>query len=69
MSQPPKRADSGARLLTAADLAERWGVPVAHVYRLSRRGELPTVRLGRYMRFQLAAIEHFEREGGTHPPV
>lgn len=67
MNQSPEGASSGARLLTAADLAERWGIPTGHVYRLSRSGELPTVRLGRYRRFQLAEIERFERDGGTRP--
>lgn len=58
----------GTRLLTADDLAERWSVPRAHVYRLTRERGLPTVRLGRYYRYRLAAIEAWERaqEGGPH---
>lgn len=48
------------RLLTAQDLAARWRVPKAHVYRLARERDLPVVRLGRYMRFRLAAIEAWE---------
>jgi len=54
-----------ARLLTAADLAERWQVTEHHVYRLAREGRLPVVELGRYKRFRLAVIEAFEAEGGT----
>lgn len=53
------------RLLTAEDLAERWQVPKAHVYRLARDGRLPTVRLGRYRRFRLEAIAEFEAAGGS----
>ena len=34
------------------------------VYRLTRDGKLSTVRLGRYYRYRLDAIESFEREGG-----
>jgi DNA-binding Xre family transcriptional regulator len=34
------------RLLTADELAARWQVPKAQVYRLSREGRLPTVRIG-----------------------
>jgi excisionase family DNA binding protein len=51
-------------LLTAEQLAERWQVPRSHVYRLAREGKLPTVQLGRYRRWRLAAIEEFERDGG-----
>lgn len=54
------------QLLTAAQLAERWQVPKAHVYRLTRQGVLPVVRLGRYCRYQLPAIEAWERNGGGH---
>jgi excisionase family DNA binding protein len=51
--------------LTAEQLAARWQVPVAQVYRLTRRGEIPVVRLGpRYVRFRLDAIERFELDGG-----
>lgn len=59
-SASPSRAV--ARLLTADDLAERWSVPKAHVYRLSRERGLPTVKLGRYYRYRLAAVEAWELE-------
>jgi excisionase family DNA binding protein len=48
------------RLLTADELAERWQVPKSHVYRLTREGAIPTVKLGRYYRYRLDAIERFE---------
>jgi excisionase family DNA binding protein len=48
------------QLLTAEQVAERWQVPTAHVYRLARNGTVPSVRLGRYVRFRLDAIERFE---------
>ena len=35
------------RLLTAEELAYRWQVPKSHVYRLSREGRIPTVKLGK----------------------
>ena len=54
-----------ARLLTAEDVADRWQVTACHVYRLSREGRLPTVKLGRYRRFRLAEIEAFEAAGGS----
>lgn len=52
------------RLLTADELAARWQVPRSQVYRLTREGALPTVKLGRYYRYQLAAVEEFEATGG-----
>lgn len=48
-------------VLTPAELAERWGVTKAHVYRLSRSGRIPVLPLGRYYRYSLARIEAFER--------
>ena len=53
------------RLLVADELAERWQVPRAHVYRLARDGRLPTVTLGRYKRWRLDEVEAFERAGGV----
>lgn len=70
MSSPPQHAGAAVAqnhgcLLTAEQVAERWQVPKAHVYRLARERRLPTVELGRYRRFRAAAIEEFERGGGT----
>jgi excisionase family DNA binding protein len=53
------------RLLTAEDLAARWQVKTSHVYRLTREGVLPAVRLGRYYRYRLEAVDKFERDGGV----
>lgn len=63
----PPAADrmESQRLLTAEDLAARWQVPKAHVYRLARDGRLPDVKLGRYRRFRLDAVAEFEAGGGT----
>jgi excisionase family DNA binding protein len=54
-----------SRLLKAEEVAERWQVPVAQIYRLTRDGRLPVVRIGRYYRYSVAAIEQFERDGGS----
>jgi excisionase family DNA binding protein len=54
-----------AQLLTAEQLAERWQVPKAHVYELTRRGEIPVVKLGKYYRYRLDAIEAFEVSADT----
>lgn len=52
-------------LLDAEQLAQRWRVTEAHVYRLAREGRVPTVKLGRYRRWRLEEIETFEKSGGT----
>jgi len=48
------------QLLTAEQLAQRWQLPVSAVYRLTRDGAIPAVKLGRYYRYRLDAIEAFE---------
>ena len=49
-------------LLTAAEVAEKLGVPVSWVYEQSRRGQIPTVTLGRYRRYREEAIEAWVEE-------
>lgn len=49
-----------SRLLTPEQLAARWQVSKSHVYRLTREDKIPTVKLGRYYRYRLDAIERFE---------
>lgn len=51
------------QLLTADQLAARWQVPKSHVYRLTREGAIPAVRLGKYYRYRVDAIERFELGG------
>jgi excisionase family DNA binding protein len=58
-------ADTGTRLLTAQQVAERWQVEASQVYRLARAGRLPCVRIGRWRRFRLEDVEEFERTGGV----
>ena len=45
------------RLLEASEVAERLGVPVSWVRESARAGSMPCVRLGRYVRFDLADVE------------
>ena len=62
----PSRAETTGTgtLLTADELAEILGVPTGWIYRQSRAGAIPTVKLGRYYRYRLEAIERWivERE-------
>ena len=60
-------SSEAARLLTAEDVASRWQVPKAQVYRLAREEQLEPVRIGRYYRFRVETVEEFEREGGRRP--
>jgi excisionase family DNA binding protein len=59
-----EHTNGDGRLLTAGNLAARWQLPRSWVYAATRDGRIPTVRLGRYRRYRLDAIEEFEREGG-----
>ncbi len=47
---------AGDRLLDAEELADRLKVPVSWVYEQSRQGNIPTHRLGRYIRFNLHEV-------------
>ncbi len=45
-----------SRLLTPEELADRLQVPRSWVYEQSRQGNIPTHRLGRYIRFDLHEV-------------
>ena len=47
------------RLLDACEVAERLGVPVSWVRESARSGAIPCVRLGRYVRFDLADVDEW----------
>jgi excisionase family DNA binding protein len=49
-------------LLTAEEVAEMLGVTTAWIYGQSRTGRIPTVKLGRYYRYRLEAIEAWINE-------
>lgn len=54
-----------AKILKAQELARRWEVPTTTVWAMARRGDIPTIRLGRMYRFSSAAIAEFEARGGS----
>lgn len=59
-----RASDPGAPMMTAAQLAERWQVPVQTVYAWARRNVLPHYRAGRLLRFDPGEVEeHFRRTG------
>jgi excisionase family DNA binding protein len=43
-------------LLTPEELAEKLRIPVSWVYEQSRQNQIPTRRLGRYIRFDLREV-------------
>jgi excisionase family DNA binding protein len=47
------------RLVDAAVVAERLGVPVTWVREQVRANAIPCVRLGRYVRFDLADVDEW----------
>ena len=53
------------RLLTARQVAEDTGLPLARVYELAREGAMPCVRLGRAMRFDAEELRSWLANGGT----
>jgi excisionase family DNA binding protein len=52
--------------MTAAEVADLLGVPPSCVYEQSRRGQIPTVTLGRYRRDRRQAIEGWLEELEGH---
>lgn len=61
-------------LMTADEVAERLQVPRSWVYRAAREGDLPSVRCGRYRRFDERDVDRWiaEQKGTFHdrrPPL
>lgn len=64
-------------LLTAEEVATRLRVPKSWVYRAAREGDLPSVRCGRYRRFDEGDVERWisrqkgtpARDGREQPPL
>jgi excisionase family DNA binding protein len=68
---PPTTATTGGgerengQLLTVQDVAELLHVPVSWVYERTRRrgiGQLPHLKLGKYLRFEESTVTEFIRE-------
>ena len=56
-------------ILTAGDIAERWGVALNTVLRMHARGDMPDAfnrhAVKRSYRWHIEAIEAFERQAGA----
>jgi excisionase family DNA binding protein len=51
--------DESGRMLTLADLVHRWNVRKSWVYSRVASGDLPCVRLGKYLRFRQADLDNY----------
>jgi excisionase family DNA binding protein len=49
----------GKRLLNTREAAEFLGIAVDTVYRMARLRELPSVKVGRALRFDVVALERY----------
>jgi excisionase family DNA binding protein len=58
-------AHSCARLLTVAEVATILHVHPNRVYELASRRAIPIVRVGRLLRFHVAALQSWIESGGT----
>jgi len=56
------------RLLTARQVADALQVTPARVYEMSRGNLLPTVRLGRQVRYDEDALREWVKVGGSTQP-
>ena len=54
--------NSVSELLTPEQLAKKLKLPVSWVYEQSRLGNIPTHKLGRYIRFDLAEVLRSQKE-------
>jgi excisionase family DNA binding protein len=52
----PAHGQESDRLLTLPDVAERLAIPPGHAYELARRGVLPVVRFGKYVRVSQTSL-------------
>ena len=52
----------GKRLLNVQDAAEYLGLEIDTVYKKSRLRELPSVKVGRALRFDVVALQRFIEE-------
>jgi excisionase family DNA binding protein len=69
LTAPEAARDNGDGLqwIEAAEVARRWSLPEPYVYELARRRELPSKKLGKYVRFAVRDVQAWadkqDREG------
>jgi excisionase family DNA binding protein len=55
----PQRPAADGTLLTMPQVAERLGVPESEAYALARHGQLPVIRIGKYVRMRPTDLAAF----------
>ena len=56
------------QLLDVEEAAKRWSVPKSWISDMARRGEIPCVHLGHYVRFDPTELGQFIKDHGSHLP-
>jgi len=56
------RNGAEGELLTAKQAGERWNIPASKIKAMARQGEIPSVRLGHYLRFSPVDLVKFIEE-------
>jgi excisionase family DNA binding protein len=56
--------DEQKHLFTPEEVAAHFRVPVSWVYRKTRERSIPFLKVGRYCRFEMAAVEEWARKNG-----
>jgi excisionase family DNA binding protein len=59
------RSDRQTELLDAREIAEALRVHESHIRTMQRAGKLPFTKIGKYIRFDLAAVQAALRGAGT----
>jgi len=54
-----EKNENPPELFSADQAANRWNVPVSWIRDMARRGELPCIHLGHYVRFKPEDLAHF----------
>lgn len=60
--QPNAPGGEDHHLLTIPEVAERLGVPKGYVYDLARRGQIPVIRFGKYVRVSTSGLREWVRQ-------
>lgn len=69
LTMPAPTPATGSTSMTARQLADVFEVPVSQIYEQARQGRIPCVRLGKYRRFDLAAVRQALADGSGSKTV
>jgi len=62
LSQVRSNENVGKRLLNVVEAARYLGLKVDTIYKKARLRELPSVKVGRSLRFDVVALDHYVRQ-------